>query len=155
MYKYKKKTIKILTLFYILLSIIEFIKYFFINSNLFGLIYMLLTLIIIFLLVPVSYNYNRYYSVPRISKLIMIIIFGIFNSYLLYNIIVKNMSYIDASIDFNKSIFIYKNIFKGIVYFLLFIFTIFEFKLDKLLKSIKNDDNKSNTLRPNKNYKHK
>ena len=85
----------------------------------------------------------------------MIIIFGIFNSYLLYNIIVKNMSYTDASIDFNKSIFIYKNIFKGIVYFLLFIFTIFEFKLDKLLKSIKNEDNKSNTLRPNKNYKHK
>ena len=150
MYKYKKNIIRILTCIYVILSIIEFIKYFFVNSNLFGLIYLIINLFIIFLLVTVAYNYNRYYSIPRISKLIITVILGIFSSYILKIVIINNMNYTDASIIYNNKIFITKNILKVIVYFLLTIFTIFEFKLDKLIKNI-TVDNKST----NKNTKRK
>ncbi|MDD6272572.1 MAG: hypothetical protein PUA90_03520 [bacterium] len=150
MYKYKKNIIRILTCIYVILSIIEFIKYFFVNSNLFGLIYLIINIFIIFLLVTVAYNYNRYYSIPRISKLIMAIVLGIFSSYILKDITINNMNYTDASIIYNNKIFITKNILKVIVYFLLTIFTIFEFKLDKLIKNI-TVDNKST----NKNTKRK
>ncbi len=136
MYKYKKYTIIILTVIYIILSIVEFIKYFLIDCNLFGLVYLLIDLLIIFLLVPVAYNYKRYFSSIRISKLIIVILIGIFNSYILYKIVINNMNYVDASIEFNNGIFIIKNILKGIVYFILLIFTIFEFKLEKLLNNI-------------------
>ena len=93
MYKYKKNIIRILTCIYVILSIIEFIKYFFVNSNLFGLIYLIINLFIIFLLVTVAYNYNRYYSIPRISKLIITVILGIFSSYILKIVIINNMNY--------------------------------------------------------------
>ena len=58
---------------------------------------------------------------------------GIFNSYILELIVVNNMGYIDSSKEYIKSIFVYKDILKGILYFILFIFTLLEFKLDKVL----------------------
>lgn len=146
MYKYKKYTIKLLTLIYIILSIIEIVKYCLVDSCLYGLIYLLITLLIIFLLVPVSYNYNKYYSVARISKLIMIILIGIFNSYILNIIVINNMSYIDASVLYNKDIFVIKNILKGIIYFILVVFTAFEFKLDKILCNKLSNKSKSKSI---------
>lgn len=132
MYKYKKLTIRLITLIYIIITIIETIKYLFNDSNIFGLTYLLISSFIIFLLVPVSHNYNRYFSSARISKLIIIFILGIFSSFFL-NKIILNLSYIDSSSVYIDSVFVYKNILKGIVYFLVFVFTLFEFKLDKLL----------------------
>ena len=132
MYKYKKMTIKLIALLYIVITIIETVKYLFSDSNIFGLIYLLISSFIIFLLVPTSHNYNRYYSSARISKLIIIFILGIFSSYFL-NKIVLNMSYVDSSNVYIDSVFVYKNILKGIIYFFIFVFTLFEFKLDKLL----------------------
>lgn len=129
MYKYKKMTIKLITLLYIVITIIETIKYLFSDSNIFGLIYLLISSFIIFLLVPTSHNYNRYYSSARISKLIIIFILGIFSSYFLNKIV----SYVDSSNVYIDSVFAYKNILKGIIYFFIFVFTLFEFKLDKLL----------------------
>ena len=79
--------------------------------------------------VPTSHNYNRYYSSARISKLIIIFILGIFSSYFLNKIV----SYVDSSNVYIDSVFVYKNILKGIIYFFIFVFTLFEFKLDKLL----------------------
>ncbi|MGM9878340.1 MAG: hypothetical protein ACI33S_06815 [Bacilli bacterium] len=155
MYKYKKNIIRVLTCIYVILSIIEFIKYFFVNSNLFGLIYLIINIFIIFLLVPVAYNYNKYYSIPRISKLIMVIILGIFSSYILNNIVINNMSYTDASIIYNNKIFITKNILKVIVYFALTIFTIFEFKLDKLIKNITDNNKTINKSTKRKKIKHR
>ena len=73
-YKIKKTTITIITLIFILLTIIEFVKYFCIDSNLFGLNYMIINFIIIFLMVPVAINYKKYYSPQRISKLIIILV---------------------------------------------------------------------------------
>ena len=62
MYKYKKMTIKLIALLYIVITIIETVKYLFSDSNIFGLIYLLISSFIIFLLVPTSHNYNIYYS---------------------------------------------------------------------------------------------
>lgn len=132
MYKYKKVIIKIITLLYIIITFIETIKYLLFDSNIFGLIYLLISSFIIFLLVPTSYNYNRYFSGARISKFIIVVILGVFSSYFL-NKIVLSLSYVDVSSVYMDSIFLYKNIIKGIVYFLIFVFTCFEFRLDKLL----------------------
>jgi hypothetical protein len=108
-----------------------------IDSNLFGLIYLLNTLFIIFLLVPLTYNYKKAFSASRVSKLIIIILFGIFNSYILGKLVVNGMDYIDQSKQYIKYIFIYKNVFKGILYFILIFFTLIELKIHKLImKSI-------------------
>ena len=137
MYKYKKKILYIISFMYILFSIIEFIKYLTFNSTLFGLLYFIFTAIIIFLLVPCTYNYKKYFSKARISKFIIIIVLGIFSSYILGPIMLGTMSYADSSKLFMKSILLYKSVFKGILYFLLILFTASEFKLDNLLKSIR------------------
>jgi hypothetical protein len=136
MYKYKKIALYILTFIFILLSFVEFIKYLKVDSNIFGLIYLIIDLVIIFLLVPCAYNYKKYYSTARISKLIIIIILGIFNSYLLNFIVLKSSSVIDSSKAYIDNIYLYRCIFKGILYFLLSVFTVFEFKLDKILKTL-------------------
>ena len=136
-YKIKKSTITILTVSYIILTIIEFIKYFCIESNLFGLNYMIINLIIIFLLVPVCINYTKYYSPQRISKLIIVIILMLINCFILSHIVLNTMSYVDSSEQFIKSIFVTKNVFKGIIFGLLTVFTFFEFKLQKLIQNSK------------------
>lgn len=142
MYKYKKISINIITLIYIILFIIELIKYFLIDSNIYGVFYLLINLFIIFLLVPVAYNYKKYYSNARISKLILILVLGIFSSYILKYIVINSMNYVDASKEYIESIKIIKNIFKGIIYGLILIFTLLEFKLDKILLTYKKDLNK-------------
>lgn len=132
-YKIKKTTITLLTLSFIILTIIEFVKYFCIDSNLFGLNYMIINFIIIFLMVPVAINYKKYYSPQRISKLIIILILMLINSYILGPIVLNSMSYIDSSSEYINSVFVIKNILKGIIFGLLLVFTTFEFKLQKLI----------------------
>ena len=122
MYKVKKSILYLLTLSFMILSLIELIKYFKVDTTLYGVIYLSINLIILFLLIPVTYNYKRNYSSARISKLILIIIIGIFNSYILSKIVLGNMNYIDDSIIYISSIKIVKNILKGIVYVSLIIF---------------------------------
>ena len=138
MYKVKKSILYLLTLSFMILSLIELIKYFKVDTTLYGVIYLSINLIILFLLIPVTYNYKRNYSSARISKLILIIIIGIFNSYILSKIVLGNMNYIDASILYISSIKIVKNILKGIVYVSLIIFTFLEAKLDKKISKIIN-----------------
>lgn len=133
MYKYKKIALYACTCLYLLFTFIEFVKYLKSDSTLFGLVYLLISLIIIFLLVPCAYNYKKYYSMARISKLMIVIVIGIFTSYILPSIVLNNMSYMDSSKDYIKSIFLYKNIFKGIIYGILVLFTAFEFKLEKII----------------------
>lgn len=139
MFKYKKIILYICTSLYLLFSFIELIKYMFYDSNIFGLIYLLINLIIIFLLVPTTHNYKKYYSKIRISKFILIIVFGIFNSFILQNLLLNNISIVDDSKKYIESIFIYKNVFKLIIYIILTIITIFEFKVKKIFKSIRNN----------------
>ena len=143
MYKVKKFIVYLLTLSFMILSLIELIKYFKVDTTLYGVIYLSINLIILFLLIPVTYNYKRNYSSARISKLILIIIIGIFNSYILSKIVLGNMNYIDDSILYISSIKVIKNILKGIVYGSLVIFTFLEAKLDKKISKIINKVKKS------------
>jgi len=137
MFKYKKLVLNICNILFIVFSLIETIIYLFCDNNIFGLYYLIINLLIIFFLVPCTYNYKKYYSTARISKLIIIIVLGIFNSYFLQLIINSSINYVDSSKIFINKIFIFKNILKGIVYFLLIIFTIFDSKLGKkIIKSI-------------------
>lgn len=139
MYKVKKTILYVLTLFFMILSLIELIKYFKVDTTLYGVLYLSINLIILFLLIPVTYNYKRNYSPARISKLILIIAIGIFNSFILNKIVLNNMNYVDSSILYISSIKVIKNILKGIFYGLLGIFTFFEAKMDKKIsKMIKN-----------------
>lgn len=143
MYKVKKFIVYLLTLSFMILSLIELIKYFKVDTTLYGVIYLSINLIILFLLIPVTYNYKRNYSSARISKLILIIIIGIFNSYILSKIVLGNMNYIDDSIIYISSIKVIKNILKGIVYGSLVIFTFLEAKLDKKISKMINKVKKS------------
>ena len=133
MFKYKKILLKLITSIFIFLTCVETLIYILSKNNLFGLIYIIMNLIIVFLLVPVTYNYSRYYSSARISKLIIIIILGFFSSYLLKPIVINNMDYIDYSKEYSNKIFAIKNVIKLLIYLTIIIFTTMEFKLDKLL----------------------
>lgn len=134
-YFYKKNFLIISTLVFILLTLIEYIKYFFSANNFFGIIYLLINIGIIFLLIPIMKNYNKYYSGQRISKLIIIILLGIFSSFVLNHMVLNLLSYKDASKEYIDSIFIIKNILKTIIYILLIPFTYHEFSLQKLIQN--------------------
>lgn len=140
MYKKKKLLLNIINILFLVFSLIELIKYFKIDNTLFGVIYLLINLVIIFLLLPVTFNYKRHYSTARISKIILIIIIGIFNSFILNFIVIKSMNYTDGSNNYIKSIFIFKNILKPILYLLLLGFLILESKSQYKLKKISKND---------------
>lgn len=140
MYKKKKLLLNIINILFLIFSLIELIKYFKIDNTLYGVIYLLINLVIIFLLLPVTFNYKRHYSTARISKIILIIIIGIFNSFILNLIVLKSMNYTDGSNDYIKLIFIFKNILKPILYLLLSGFLILESKSQYKLKKISKND---------------
>lgn len=134
MFKYKKMFLFILTFLFIVFSFIEFIKYFKVSNTVFGMIYLLNNLFIMFLLVPCAYNYKRKFNVARISKLILIILFGVFNSFILQIIVMNSIDYVDDSLKYIENIHIYKNVFKLIIYIGLTFITIFEFNIRKIIK---------------------
>ena len=134
MFKYKKIALIFLSFLFIIFSIFELIIYLTVDSTIFGLIYMFINIIIIFLLVPCVYNYKRYYNIVRISKFLLIILLGIFNSYFLGTILEKSINYMDNSIDYINKIYFFKNILKGFIYLGITLITIFEFKKEKLIK---------------------
>ena len=103
------------------------------ENTIFGLYYLLITLAIIFLLVPCVYNYKKYYSSARISKIIIIVLLGIFDSFILEHILFKSIGYTDSSNIYINSIFIYKNIIKVIIYLFLAYLCILEFKSEKII----------------------
>ena len=133
MFKIKKIIFQLLSIIYLFLTIIEIIKYIFTKSNLFGLIYLLISLFIVFLLIPTLINYKNKYSLARVSKLVIIVLVGLFNSYILKNIVITFMNYSDFSLNFSNYIFVIKNILKPILYFLILLFA---FSETKILKKI-------------------
>lgn len=132
-YKYKKIFLFVFTITFMILSLIELIKYLGFDSELFGLVYNIINVFILFLLIPVLYNYKRHYSPARMSKLILIIIIGLLNSYAVYPLVTNLMSYVDTSYEYAKSIFIIKNIIKGVLFILLVFFTYIESKTSKIV----------------------
>lgn len=132
-YKYKKIFLFVFTITFMILSLIELIKYLGFDSELFGLVYNIINVFILFLLIPVLYNYKRHYSPARMSKLILIIIIGLLNSYAVCPLVTHLMSYVDTSYEYAKSIFIIKNIIKGVLFILLVFFTYIESKTSKIV----------------------
>ena len=133
MYKIKKIFINSVTAIFILLFIIELFKYLKTDNNIFGVYYLITNLVIIFFLVPIAYNYKRYYSIARISKIIIVILIGLFSSFALEYIVSSIYNYTDDSTTYIKSIFIIKNVLKTVIYVLLTGFTVLEFKSEKVI----------------------
>lgn len=134
MYKYKKIFIVCISLLYVFLTVIELIKYLRVDSNFYGVVYLLLSLIIIFFLVTIAYNYKKYYSSSRVSKLVIVIVLGLFTSFILNMFLINSMSYVDSSNTMIKSISFIKNILKPTIYFLVAVFTFLEINTIKLKK---------------------
>ena len=142
MKKYNKYLLYFISSSYIILTIIEFIKYLLTKSNLFGLVYLIITALIIFFLVPTTINYKEKVSFARTSKFIIIIIIGIFCSFFLDGIVINNLKYIDYSQKYCDSIFVIKNVLKVILYVFILIvimldhnvFSIVCKKIKKVLK---------------------
>lgn len=138
MYRFKKFLIVIITIIYLLLSLIELSKYLFIGSNIYGVLYLIFTLFIIFLLIPVAYNYKRHYSKERLSKILIIDLVGLFTSFVLFKITNSIFPYVDSSALMVNKIFVIKNILKPILYFILFLLFVIDSKTFKKLLNIKN-----------------
>ena len=119
MKKYNKKILHFNCILYVILTIVELIKYLLLSRNLFGLIYLILTCLIMLLLIPTSINYKEKVSAARISKLIIIIVLGIFNSFILEYVVINNLKYVDSSALYLDSIFVIKNMLKPIIYTLI------------------------------------
>lgn len=142
MKKYNKYLLYFISSSYIILTIIEFIKYLLTKSNLFGLVYLIITALIIFFLVPTTINYKEKVSLARTSKFIIIIIIGIFCSFFLDGIVINNLKYIDYSQKYCDSIFVIKNVLKVILYvFILIVImldhNVFSIVCEKIKKVLK------------------
>lgn len=136
MFKYKKIFLFFLTIMYTILTVIEIIKYMFINSNLYGLVYLMVTLLTLFLLVPTVYNYDNKFSKARISKILIVIILGFFSSFFLDKLVINQMHYTDSSYLFLSSTVIIRKVLKVIIYFLLLVFLFFEAKVIKIINKL-------------------
>lgn len=118
----------IITIIFCIFTLFEIYNYMFFNSNLFGLIYLLINCFISFGLIIMCYNFKIANVKIRISKNLLTIILGLFSSFLLYYVIVGFMSYADESQNFINRIFLSVKVFKPILYFALLIFSLLEYK---------------------------
>ncbi len=134
MVRYKKYLLLFISISYILLTMFELVKYLFCKSSIFGLIYLMLSTVIIFLLVPTTINYNNKFSWARISKLLIVVVFGIFLSYFLNMVVFKSINYTDYSYKYIESIFVIKNIIKPILYFILLLLAIVESNVIEIIR---------------------
>lgn len=125
MKKYLKLIYFIIVLLFIVLSFFEIKSYFTMYSNLFGLLYLIMTLIIIGLLIKICINFKK-----KNIIILIVILLGLTASFLLPNII-NVMSYTDNSSDYLKNNYIIINIFKPIIYFILLALSIVEYKFIK------------------------
>ena len=138
MYKYRKILLYFLTLMYVILTVIELIKYLALDTAVYGLIYLIMSLVLIFLLVLTTINYKDNYSMTRFSKLMIIIVLGIFNSFILNHIVFSNLNYLDSSYEYLGNIKYIKNIFKPIIYCIILLLSLRECRVyEKLFKLIK------------------
>ena len=116
------------TIVFCLSTLFEIYNYMFFNSNLFGFIYLLINCFISSGLIIMCYNFKIANVKIRISKNLLTIILGLFSSFLLYYVVVGFLSYVDESQDFINRIFLSVKVFKPILYFVLLIFSLLEYK---------------------------
>lgn len=123
-----KNLYKILTIIFSILTSYELYIYMTMNSNYFGLLYLIINLFIMFLLFTITINYNKSIIKLRISKNIMAITFGFISSFLLYLILKGLFTYSDESYIYIKRIFLSIKVLKPIIYLLISGITYLDFK---------------------------
>ncbi len=119
----------VILLVFISLTLIEIIKYLFFNSNLFGLLYLILNCFLAFNLFIIVINYKNGNVKIRISKNCFIIVLGLIGSFILPNISYSLNSFVDESSLFVDSIFWISRIVKPILYLLLAGLSVMEYRL--------------------------
>ncbi len=137
-----KKMFKIAYLFIVIIfsvfSIFEIYNYFYFNSNLFGLIYLIFSDFLCFNMFIIIFNFDAANYKIRVSKNIMIASIGLFSSFALYFFISNLISYIDESSNFIDRIFLTIKVFKPIIYLILIVFSFMESNIKIRLKPRKN-----------------
>lgn len=119
----------VILLVFISLTLIEIIKYLFFNSNLFGLLYLILSCFLAFNLFIIVINYKNGNVKIRISKNCFIIVLGLIGSFILPNISDSLNDFVDESSLFVDSIFWISRIVKPILYLLLAGLSVIEYRL--------------------------
>ena len=122
----------LLTSIFSLLTIYEVIIYILGKSNYFGLFYLILNLFIVFLMFMVSVNINKGNTMIRISKNAIIVVLGIFCSFVLKLILSGVFGYVDESNAYISNIFISLKVGKPIIYLILGILSYLEYKNMKI-----------------------
>lgn len=127
-----KKIYMLLTSIFSLLTIYEVIIYILGKSNYFGLFYLILNLFIVFLMFMVSVNIKKGNTMIRISKNAIIVVLGIFCSFVLKLILSGVFEYVDESNAYISNIFISLKVGKPIIYLMLGILSYLEYKNMKI-----------------------
>lgn len=127
-----KKIYMLLTSIFSLLTIYEVIIYILGESNYFGLFYLILNLFIVFLMFMVSVNIKKGNTMIRISKNAIIVVLGIFCSFVLKLILSGVFGYVDESNAYISNIFISLKVGKPIIYLMLGILSYLEYKNMKI-----------------------
>ena len=134
-----KNVYVLLCLIYILVTILEIVKYFISESSLYGLIYLIMCIIIIFFITTTTINYNKGNKKKRFSKILIAVLLGLFSSFLLPLVIDNSLNYeiLNSYIDRNKLTI---NIIKPIIYLLFLLIAFYDIKMNsKKSKNIKFD----------------
>ena len=127
-----KKIYMLLTSIFSLLTIYEVIIYILGKSNYFGLFYLILNLFIVLFMFMVSVNIKKGNTMIRISKNAIIVVLGIFCSFVLKLILSKVFGYVDESNAYISNIFISLKVGKPIIYLILGILSYLEYKNMKI-----------------------
>ena len=127
-----KKIYMLLTSIFSLLTIYEVIVYVLGSSNYFGLFYLILNLFIVFLMFMVSVNINKGNTMIRISKNAIIVVLGLFASFVLKYILSSVFGYVDESGVYINRVFISLKIVKPIIYLMLGVLSYLEYKNMKI-----------------------
>lgn len=122
-----------LTAVFILFTAFEVYVYMKMDASYVGIFYLLFNFFIMFMLFTISCNFSEANKKIRLSKNIIVIVVGLFTSFVLTSMLSSLFSYSDASYIFNESVFVVSKIIKPIIYFLLFVVSVVEVKLKKLI----------------------
>ena len=116
------------SILYVLATIYEIYIYMSMESNYVGIFYLFLSFFVMFLMLTVSYNYDRASVKHRISKNIIAISVGLFSSYIISLILPHVMGYEDASRMFINNTSLCSIIVKPVIYLGLGIITFLEYR---------------------------
>ncbi len=105
-----------ITALFALLTAYEIYMYMKIDSNYIGIFYLFFNFFVMFLLFTITFNYKTANKNIRFSKNIVVIIVGIFSSFVLALLLPNIFHYTDDSFLFENSIYVISKIIKPIIY---------------------------------------